>query len=410
MKKKQRTGYVITRTILIIIAIAIYCFSGWLLLGPYIKIETQELASRNTASEFVDATRWSRQQFEKYKEDIAWYNEYLYMKQQTTPTDPPASDSPVNPGPIDQENAITALDIRKEIQEQIPYGDLFLEMTDYNHTIFENNQKDFNSIASYSAQCLDVKKYGINDDVVGSVYFPGLDVSFPLYLGASMDHLNKGVAQLSQTSMPIGGPNTNCVIAGHRGWHNGKYLKDIEKIHVGDTIVATTLWDVLHYDVKEIKIIKPNDIDAIKIQPGKDLLTIVTCHPYGSGGRYRYLLICERNEQEHITPVINTDPVETVLETDPVTGETITVVSTESHQSEHQNPNDKPSSGIHIDSEDVDFESSQMTIFWDDTLHYIGFAVLLLLPISLLLIHRHQKKKHQKELARKHSPKLTRRQ
>ena len=58
--------------------------------------------------------------------------------------------------------------------------------------------------------------------------------------------------------------------------------------------MITNYWETLHYTVAEIKIIRPNEISQVLIQPTRDLLTIFTCHPYASGGKYRYLLICER--------------------------------------------------------------------------------------------------------------------
>lgn len=56
-----------------------------------------------------------------------------------------------------------------------------------------------------------------------------------------------------------------------------------------------TLWNPLNYTVSEIRIIEPYEVEQIKIQEGRDLLTLLTCHPYASGGRYRYLVICERS-------------------------------------------------------------------------------------------------------------------
>jgi sortase family protein len=66
---------------------------------------------------------------------------------------------------------------------------------------------------------------------------------------------------------------------------------------IGDSVNITNLWGTLHYRVVETKIIQPNDIDAIKIQPGRDLITLLTCHPYASGGKQRFLVICERMEE-----------------------------------------------------------------------------------------------------------------
>ena len=57
--------------------------------------------------------------------------------------------------------------------------------------------------------------------------------------------------------------------------------------------MITNLWETLNYTVSEIKVIEPNEIDEILIQPGHDLVTLLTCHPYGSGGQYRYVVYCE---------------------------------------------------------------------------------------------------------------------
>jgi sortase A len=62
-------------------------------------------------------------------------------------------------------------------------------------------------------------------------------------------------------------------------------------------VYVTTLWETLTYRVTEIRIIEPNDIDQILIQDGRDMLTLLTCHPYASGGRYRYVVYCERIEE-----------------------------------------------------------------------------------------------------------------
>ena len=115
-----------------------------------------------------------------------------------------------------------------------------------------------------------------------------------LFLGATDSHMEEGAAHLSQTSLPIGGPNTNCVIAGHRGYSGASYFRYIEKLQVGDYVTITNLWETLTYRVVEIKIINPYEVEQILIQPGRELLTLLTCHPYASGGRQRYLVFCER--------------------------------------------------------------------------------------------------------------------
>ena len=123
-----------------------------------------------------------------------------------------------------------------------------------------------------------------------------LELVMPVYLGASDSHLAAGAAVLGNTSVPIGGMSTNCVIAGHRGWYGADYFRHIDRLQVGDMVTITNLWETLTYAVVDMKIIQPDQVDKIKIQPGRDLLTLITCHPYASGGRQRLVVYCERRK------------------------------------------------------------------------------------------------------------------
>lgn len=101
---------------------------------------------------------------------------------------------------------------------------------------------------------------------------------------------------MGQTSLPIGGESTNCVIAGHRGWRGAAYFKFIPSLRLGDEIKITNLWETLHYRVIEVKDIYSSDSDALRIQSGRDLITLMTCD-YGTDGlKLRCLVICERAE------------------------------------------------------------------------------------------------------------------
>ena len=128
----------------------------------------------------------------------------------------------------------------------------------------------------------------------GVISIPKLDMELPLFLGASEEHLSEGAAVLSQTSIPIGGSNTNCVIAGHRGWYGASYFLHIDQLQPGDEIIITNLWESLRYVVVETTTIQPNDVEAIHIQKNRELLTLLTCHPPASGGKERMLVFCER--------------------------------------------------------------------------------------------------------------------
>ena len=175
-----------------------------------------------------------------------------------------------------------------------PYAELLEAMEAYNESIFADKQDGLCDPWSYQAPVFDLAEYGIEDGIVGILSIPKMDLELPIYLGATAEHLAGGAAQLSQTSMPIGSENTNCVLAGHRGWYGALFFRHIELLEIGDEIMITNLWETLTYTVSEIRVIEPSDIASVLIQPGRDLMTLLTCHPYGSGGRYRYLVFCER--------------------------------------------------------------------------------------------------------------------
>lgn len=125
-----------------------------------------------------------------------------------------------------------------------------------------------------------------------------MKVTLPLYIGASELNMSLGAAVLSETSMPIGGENTNCVISGHRGYSGAPYFRDIENLKIGSKVYITNPWDTLMYKVVKIDVINPDDVSSILIQEGKDMITLLTCHPYMSHGKYRYVVYCERAKYE----------------------------------------------------------------------------------------------------------------
>ena len=184
----------------------------------------------------------------------------------------------------------------EEKQEPIPYAELLADMMHYNMRLYTYKQRDLTSKSAYELSEFTLTDYGLPDEKFGVLAIPKMELEMPLFLGASEDNMAAGAAVLSQTSIPIGGAATNAVIAGHRGWNGYPYFLDIEKLEEGDEVTITNLWETLRYEVTEIKIISPNDIGSILIRPGKDMITLLTCHPPNSGGKYRYLVFCERAE------------------------------------------------------------------------------------------------------------------
>ena len=191
---------------------------------------------------------------------------------------------------------IVTIDSPTEPEETRAYPELWADMVRYNETIYTQRQAGLSCQYDYQKPSFRLSDYGLGDEVFGVISIPAMELEMPIFLGATEQHMADGAAHLSQTSLPIGGTNTNCVIAGHRGYNGASYFHYIDKLKVGDLVSVTNLWERLTYRVCEIKIIDPHDVTEILIQPGRELLTLLTCHPYASGGRQRYVVYCERVE------------------------------------------------------------------------------------------------------------------
>lgn len=167
-------------------------------------------------------------------------------------------------------------------------------LVDYSERVREGTGDKVNDPFAFSGD--ELAAMGLPDGIVGSIDIPAMGVTLPIYLGATEANMELGAAVVAGTSMPVGGESSNCVIAAHRGvWHGVQMFRDIELLEVGDTLTVTTAWDELTYRVCEICVIEPDDVDALAVQEGRDLVTLFTCHPYAVSTQ-RYLVYCERVE------------------------------------------------------------------------------------------------------------------
>lgn len=175
-------------------------------------------------------------------------------------------------------------------------GELFNKMQDYNENIFNEGQQNLVDPFSYELPSFDLLELGFKDNIIGYLTIPKMEIEVPIYLGATQENMKKGAVHLSQTSIPIGGNNTNSVIAAHRGMKSHPMFRDIENLSIGDEIKVTNMWDELIYKVVETKIISPDEVSEVLIQEGRDLITLITCHPYTKNYQ-RYVVYCERQEE-----------------------------------------------------------------------------------------------------------------
>lgn len=168
---------------------------------------------------------------------------------------------------------------------------LYQKAVCYNKKIYLNEQKDLKDVWSYQVAPDIFEK---EQKIFGYINIPRMKQKLPLYLGATMKNLRRGAAILGQTSLPLGQNNSNCVIAAHRGYQGIPYFRDIEQLVKGDIVIVRNPWEKLKYQVTEIYVIDPYDMQKICIKKGKDMISLLTCHPYRGKGKYRYLVYCER--------------------------------------------------------------------------------------------------------------------
>ena len=117
--------------------------------------------------------------------------------------------------------------------------------------------------------------------IIGYIEIAKIGCSLPIYHGTDEGVLQIAVGHIEGTSLPTGGESTHCVISGHRGLPSAKLFTDLDKLIAGDTFVLRVLDETLTYEVDQILIVEPYELDALEIEEGRDYCTLVTCTPYG---------------------------------------------------------------------------------------------------------------------------------
>lgn len=233
-------------------------------------------------------------------------------------------------------------------QEKKQYSELYDQMQAYNEQIYLNHQSGLKDAWSFEQHDFDFSELNTDQDMIGYITIEKMNIELPLYIGTTVDNMNKGASVLGQTSMPIGGMNTNCVIAAHRGTYTSAMFRDIELLEIGDLIVIHNPWQQLEYEVVKAIAIAPNDIEAIKILEGQDMITLMTCHPYPQSNQ-RYVVYAQRKENKK----------------------------------------------TEVPFEGIPYQSSQNKLRMDQTLNQAGM-IFFMLVLSILILYAIMKKIHKK--------------
>ena len=165
----------------------------------------------------------------------------------------------------------------------------------YNEDLKKTQGSKFNGSGDFNGKsALDLRDYGIYDGVYGYVSAPSIDMLLPIYLGTSDSNMSYGAAHMTFTSLPIGGADTNAVIAGHTGYVGRIFFDNLRSLNIGDKITVRNFWETLTYEVSEKNTFKPNESAAAFIKEGEDLFTMFTCTPSASGDFDRFFVKCRR--------------------------------------------------------------------------------------------------------------------
>lgn len=164
---------------------------------------------------------------------------------------------------------------------------------------------DYKEVSGYE-EILDVSGTGI----MGYVTIPVIKVEIPIYHGTSDSVLNIAAGHLEGSTLPVGGIGTHSVISAHRGLPSAKLFSDLDQLVVGDTFTITVLNDIYTYEIEEILIVLPHEMDKLAIYSDKDYVTLMTCTPYGVN-THRLLLRAHRIETIYQSTVrVNADAMQ----------------------------------------------------------------------------------------------------
>lgn len=190
------------------------------------------------------------------------------------------------------------------------------EVAEIDHDTYEQL---WNDAQSYNRALLDkTNRYEMNDaeraeyesllnvsgnGIIGYIEIPKIDCSLPIYHGTDDAVLQIAVGHIEGSSLPVGGESTHCVLSGHRGLPRAKLFTNLDQMETGDLFMMRILDETLTYEVDQILIVNPYEMDALEIEKGKDYCTLVTCTPYGIN-THRLLVRGHRIENQEETEQI----------------------------------------------------------------------------------------------------------
>lgn len=174
---------------------------------------------------------------------------------------------------IEENNQAAAAFTREQRQEQI------LAAQTYNQTLLPDSPKY--PLSDSQKQQYESLLNPAGDGIMGAISIPEIDVNLPVYHTTGDAVLNAGVGHLEGSSLPAGGAGSHAILYGHRGIPGSTLFTRLNEIKEGDLFYLEVMGEKLAYQVDQIQILQPEDNSYCVIEPGKDLVTLVTCTPFG---------------------------------------------------------------------------------------------------------------------------------
>ena len=200
-------------------------------------------------------------------------------------------------------NIITSYNQKKSIKQYINTVEVLDE---------KNNQELYEQAIKYNEKIYEYKKskkrYNLDEEykhtlqlnetgIIGYIQIPKVNIELPIYHSVEEKVLQKGVGHVKESSLPVGSPNQNSVLMGHSGLPISRIFTNLEKLKVDDYIIINILNKTIYYRIIKTEVIEPSEvIDRLAIEEGKDLITLVTCTPYGINS-HRFIIRAERTEE-----------------------------------------------------------------------------------------------------------------
>ena len=176
--------------------------------------------------------------------------------------------------------------------------DTLTKADEYNRALFRSKTSVLNS---EEINILSEENYNqtlnIGNGIMGSIEIPKISVNLPIYHGTSDEVLSAGVGHVNGSSLPIGGSSTKSILTGHRGLPSSKLFTRLDELELNDLFFISVLNETLAYKVVNIQVIEPEDVSSLEIEEGRDLVSLITCTPYGVN-THRLVVTGERTTYE----------------------------------------------------------------------------------------------------------------